>query len=363
MVIRVLHILANLNRGGAETMIVNYYRHLDRSRVQFDFVVHTSSESAYDKEVIGMGGRIYRLPRFKGYNLISYQQAWAKLLKEHPEWRIVHVHFFTIAGVILPVAKRMRIPTRIVHSHMASPNFSMLEKIGNFILRRVALKYATDQFACSNDAGKYYFGNRSFIVVKNAIDTERFIFNSQIRDETRNRLGIDKKNVIGHVGRFYDPKNHVFLVDVFNEIYKCNNDSVLLLVGNGPLQNQIREKVKLLGLSDAVIFAGARDDIPQLMMAMDVFVFPSLYEGLGIVAIEAQAAGLHTILSDAVPDAAMITNLARKISLREDACYWANQILLYDNHYTRGDISMEIRKVGYEIRDNIQWLENYYLSK
>lgn len=361
--IRVLHILANLNRGGAETMIMNYYRHLDRSKVQFDFVVHTSSESAYDKEVIGMGGRIYRLPRFKGYNLISYQQAWAKLLKEHPEWRIVHVHFFTIAGVILPVAKRMRIPTRIVHSHMASPNFSILEKTGNFILRRVALKYATDRFACSNDAGKYYFGNRSFIIVKNAIDTERFIFNSQVRDEIRNRLGIDKKNVIGHVGRFCDPKNHAFLVDVFNEIYKCNNDSVLLLVGNGPLQNQIKEKVKLLGLSDAVIFAGARDDIPQLMMAMDVFVFPSLYEGLGIVAIEAQAAGLHTILSDAVPDAAMITNLAHKISLREDACYWANQILLYDNHYTHGDISMKIRKASYEIRDNIQWLENFYLFK
>lgn len=361
--IRVLHILANLNRGGAETMIMNYYRHLDRSRVQFDFAVHTFSESAYDKEVIGMGGRIYRLPRFKGYNLISYQQAWAKLLKEHPEWRIVHVHFFTIAGVILPVAKRMRIPTRIVHSHMASPNFSMLEKTGNFILRRVALKYATDRFACSNDAGKYYFGNRSFIIVKNAIDTERFIFNSQIRDEIRNRLGIDKKYVIGHVGRFCDPKNHAFLVDVFNEIYKCDNDSVLLLVGNGPLQNQIKEKVELLGLSDAVIFAGARDDIPQLMMAMDVFVFPSLYEGLGIVAIEAQAAGLHIVLSDAVPDAAMITGLAHKISLREDGCYWANQILLYDNHYTHGDISMEIRKAGYEIRDNIQWLENFYLSK
>lgn len=361
--IRVLHILANLNRGGAETMIMNYYRHLDRSKVQFDFVVHTSSESAYDKEVIGMGGRIYRLPRFKGYNLISYQQMWAKLLKEHPEWRIVHVHFFTIAGVILPVAKRMRIPTRIVHSHnIASSNFSVLEKMGNFILRRVALKYATDQLACSNDAGKYYFGNRRFIIVKNAIDTERFIFNSQIRDEIRNRLGIDKKNVIGHVGRFCEQKNHIFLIDVFNEIYKYNNDSVLLLVGDGPLQNQMKETVKRLGLSDVVIFAGARDDIPQLMMAMDVFVFPSLYEGLGIVAIEAQAAGLYTILSDRVPDAAMITTLARKISLQENANCWANRILLYTD-YVHEDISGEICKAGYEIRNNVQWLENYYLSK
>lgn len=360
--IRILHVFAQMGRGGSETMIMNYYRHIDRSQIQFDFVVHTTEKCDYDDEIKELGGKLYRIPRFTGYNYFSYQKAWYQFLKKHPDYKIIHIHFYTIAGAILPVAKKCDVPVRIVHSHTANPKLSIVQKIVGKILRCMAIKYATERFACGNDAGKYFFGKRSFTIINNAIDAELFRFNQVGRNRLRKQLNIENKFVIGHIGRFHTPKNHTFIIDVFAEVCRLNCNAMLLLVGDGALRAEIERKVVKAGLSDRVIFAGVRTDIPQLLQAMDIFLFPSLYEGLGIVAVEAQAAGLRAIVSDSLPKEAVVTELSESISLKIGAKVWAEVILKYDNHYQHPDTFNEICCAGYDIKNNAARLGSYYLN-
>ncbi|MFI3277526.1 MAG: glycosyltransferase family 1 protein [Rikenellaceae bacterium] len=364
--IRVLHVFGCLNRGGAETAIMNYYRKIDRTMVQFDFVTHFGEVGAYEEEILKLGGRIFRVPRFKGYNIASYLLAWRRLLLEHREWRTIHIHIFTISGVILPIAKMCGIPRRIVHCHStSSPIFDPFTKLANRVFRLLANKLSTHRYACSDDAGRYYFSHRSFRVINNAIDAKKFTLNTEMRSDIREQFSIADCFVVGHVGRFNTPKNHPFTIDIFSELYKRDNNSRLMLVGAGsPVKEQIEAKVDSLGLSEAVIFTGVRGDIPDLMQAMDIFIFPSLWEGLGIVAIEAQAASLTTIVSDAVPDAAMITPLAKKLELSRGAEYWAEKILSYrDQAMSRRDTYDQIRAAGYDIDDNVKWLQDFYVDE
>jgi len=361
--IRVLQVFAKMDRGGSETMIMNYYRFIDRTKIQFDFVVHTIKRCAYDEEIEQLGGQIFHLPRFKGYNYFQYKKAWKHFFEANPEYKIIHIHFFTIAGAILPTAKKNNIPIRIVHSHIVDPKYSIISRIGNIILRYKAIKNATDYIACSDAAGRYYFDNLPFSVVKNAIDAHQFCFNHETRDKLRNELNVSNKFVVGHIGRFCDQKNHFFIIDVFFEVNKIEKNSILLLVGDGPLKKSIMEKCDQLGLRDKVIFAGIRADIPELLQAMDVFIFPSLWEGLGIVAIEAQAAGLHTIVSDKVPKEVHITSLVNRISLEIPLNIWAEKIIQYNNNYKRENTINEICKAGYDIKNNAFNLENFYIKR
>ncbi len=362
--LRILNVFAVLDRGGAETMVMNYYRNIDRSRIQFDFVVNTTRRGAYEDEIEALGGRVFRVSRFNGLNIISHMREWQNLFKDHPEWNIIHVHFFKVAGIIFPIAKKMGFKRLIVHSHIASPQYKLMATLGSFVMRSLANIYATDRLACSADAGRYYFGERDFTVMNNAIDAGKFIFSQSVRDQKQQELHIDSNFVVGHVGRFNVQKNHTYIIDIFSEVYKCNSNSKLLLVGIGDqLQLEIESRVTDLNLSDSVIFLGSRPDIPELMQAMDVFLFPSLWEGLGIVAIEAQAAGLPTIVSDEVPDAAMITDLADKISLKESAGHWAKAVLKHNNGYLRRNMYDEVSQAGYDIHDNVKWLENFYLNE
>ncbi len=361
--VRILQVFGRLDRGGAETMIINYYRSIDRGQIQFDFVTHFDEEGAYEAEILRLGGRIFRLPRFVGYNIVAYQRAWQRLLREHTEWRTIHIHIFTIAGVILPVAKRCGVTRRIVHCHIAHQKFSALYYFVNGVLKTLANKYATHRLACGDEAGRYYFGKRDFTVMNNAIDARKFVFNSDTREAKRKELNIEDKFVIGHIGRFNEQKNHPFIVDIFREVHAQNSNARLLLIGDGePIMSQMKQRVAEAGLSDSVIFTGSRPDVAELMQAMDVFLFPSLWEGLGIVAIEAQAAGLHTLVSDGVPDEAMITELAHKISLQQSAEYWAQEVLKYNNNYPRQDMFAQIRNAGYEVTENIAWLERFYTT-
>ena len=365
--IRVLHVFASMNRGGAETMLMNIYREIDRNKLQFDFMVHTDLKCAYDDEISALGGRIFRVPRFTGENYFEYKKAWTRFFDQHSkEYIVIHGHNRSIANIYLKIAKRYGLTT-IVHSHSTSSGGG-LQAVIKFCMQ-YRLRYQTDYlFACSKKAGEWLYGKKAlsgdrFYIIKNAINTEDYFYNSAIRDKVRTEFAIENKFVVGHVGRFHESKNHSFLLLAFQEICKQKSNAVLMLVGDGPLRGQIEAHIQNLHLTDKVILTGVREDVPDLLQAMDCFVFPSLYEGLGIVAIEAQAAGLPCILSDAVPQEAHVTDLTKVLSLTESPKIWAAEICSVTLPKDRGIYSDIVRDAGYDVSQTSKWLVDFYIER
>lgn len=359
--IRILHIVTYMGRGGLETMLMNYYRHIDKSKVQFDFLVHRDFEADYDREILDLGGRIYRISRLNPFSF-KYHKELNNFFKNHPEYQIIHVHQDCMSSIALKIAMKNKIPIRIAHGHNANQDKNIKYLIKRFYMRSIP-RYATDLFACGVDAGNWMFESKSFKVLNNAIDSNLFKLNTDIRDEVRNVLNLNNKFVVGHVGRFDLQKNHSFLIDIFYEIQKIRTDSILLLIGCGNGELTIKEKVKKLNIENKVIFMGVRNDVNKLMQAMDVFVFPSLYEGLPVTLIEAQASGLSIIKSDNISDQCILTDNVVSISLDKSAYSWAKEILNFVNSFDRKDTSLEIINNGYDISSNAKWLENYYLNE
>lgn len=363
--IRVLQVFARMDRGGAETMIMNLYRNIDRSKIQFDFIVHYENECDYDEEIKLLGGNIYRIPRYTGKNHCHYIKAWSKFLKEHSEYKIIHGHVRSTASIYLKIAKKYGLIT-IVHSHSTSSGKGFSAIVKNIL--QYPIRYTADYlFACSRNAGLWLFGNRAcnkenFIVFNNAIDTNEFIFDKDARLEKRKEFQIVEKFVIGHVGRFITPKNHVFLIDLFKAVYDKNDKAVLILIGEGELRQLIEKQVYDLGLNDNVIFTGMRPDVNKVLQGIDVFVFPSIYEGLPVTLVEAQAAGLPCITSDRITNEVKITDLIEYISLNQSAEYWADKILGYSYGYERRITYDEITKAGYDIVSVTKKYENFYLT-
>lgn len=358
--IRVLQVVTHMNRGGLETMLMNYYRHIDRNKVQFDFLVHRQERAAYDDEIEALGGRIFRLPRLVPWG-ITYNRALNRFFEEHKQYRIVHVHQDCLSSVALRAAKKHGVPVRIAHSHNANQdkNIKYLIKL---LYKRSIPRYATDLFACGKQAGDWMFGGVPFSILNNAIDANRYIYDSAARNRIREELGIpENAMVVGHVGRFSPQKNHDFLVDVFAETLKLVPDARLLLVGDGELRLRIEEKVRALGIAANVIFTGVRSDVPTLMQAMDVFAFPSLYEGFGIVIIEAQTSGLPCVIADRIPTDCDLTELVFRCDLDQSHQVWAQEICKCRT-MPRRDMSPAIADAGFGIRENARWLQEYYLS-
>lgn len=356
--LRVLHVVTDMNRGGLETMIMNYYRNIDRKKIQFDFLVHRGYRASYDDEIESYGGKIYRLSR-----LIPWSKNYIKMLdaffQEHPEYKIVHVHQDCLSGVILKVAEKNGVPIRIAHSHSSSQDKNLKYLIKLWYKRWIP-KYATQLLACGKEAGDWMFDGQPYQVLNNAIDAKKYKYDLKIREKMRQQLQISgDTKVIGHVGRFSEPKNHSFLIDIFQCIHEENKNTKLLLVGDGELYNQIQEKVKKYGLEEAVIFTGVRTDVTDLMQAMDVFLFPSLYEGLPLTLIEAQAAGLPCIISDKVPIECAITNLVQQVSLNSDKKKWASVVL--KTTCERKEMYLEICEAGFDIRKNVRKLQEMYV--
>lgn len=364
MPIRVLHVFASLDRGGAETMIMNIYRKIDRSKIQFDFVVNERAQTyQYESEIKSLGGRIYKIPSYNILQHVSYKNVWFNLLSHHPEWKIIHAHHTSTAFIYLSIANALQRIT-IAHSHISGGEKTIKSFIKYGV--RYPLRYiAQYQFACSKVAGNWMFGKKfhHVSILKNAIDVDRFLFHETTRKQKREQLNVADKFVIGHIGRFEKQKNHSFLIDIFKTVCARNPNTVLLLVGDGHLRPIIEDKVKASGLSDHVIFTGVRSDVPALLQAMDVFVFPSLYEGLGIVTIEAQAAGLPCIVSEVIPEEAHITPFIQAIPLKCSPQYWAERIVPYMTGYSRKNTYEAIRAGGYDINDTALWLEKFYWSK
>jgi len=357
--IRVLQVVTYMGRGGLETMLMNYYRNIDRNKVQFDFLTHRDERWDYDDEIESLGGKIYHLPKLNPFSK-NYLNALDKFFKEHKEYQIVHCHQDCLSGVVLKVAKKNGVRFTIAHAHSASQdkNLKYLIKV---LAKKNIKKYSDKMFACGEEAGRWMFETDNFEVLNNAIDTDLYTYNKEKADKIKKEFGIENKFVVGHVGRFNYPKNHKFIIDVFNEVQKVKEDSVLMLVGDGDLRPEIEQKVRDLGLSDKVIFAGIRSDVNDLMHGMDVFLFPSLYEGLGIVLIEAQAAGLKCIISENIPKDGVLTNDVTSISLNQSPAVWANEILKYQE-YKRANNKEIIKKVNYDIKNNAKTLEHFYIE-
>lgn len=358
--IRVLQVVTHMNRGGLETMLMNYYRHIDRNQVQFDFLTHRSGEADYDSEIETLGGTIYHLPRLIPWSR-SYKKALDVFFQTHPEYQVIHVHQDCLSSVVLMVAKRNNIPVRIAHSHSSCQDKNLKYPI-KLYYKRFIPRYATDLFACGKRAGDWMFGDVPFRILNNAIDASAYCFNPLKAAGVRRLFGIPENAlVIGHVGRFSHPKNHTYLVDIFSNIHNKDSNSYLLLVGDGDLRLKIEEKVHQLGLEKSVIFTGLRSDVPDLMQAMDVFVFPSLYEGLPLAMVEAQAAGLPCVISDSIPNDCDLTNLVTRVSLSKEPKIWADQILSLKG-LPRRDTREEIISAGFDILENAKQLQGFYLK-
>lgn len=362
-VVRILHVVQRMEAAGLQSFIMNIYRKIDRTKIQFDFLTHYSERQFYDDEIESLGGKIHRLTFREDHNPIKYILDLKIFFKEHPEYKIVHGHMDSLGYFYLGAAKRAGVPCRIAHAHNVLIGGDFKKRIRNIMNRAYKLN-ATKLLACSDAAGKYMFGNYSFEVIRNPIDVSKFRYDEGVRHEVRDELQLkDEDIVIGHVGRFSPQKNHRFLLDVFKEISKKEANAKLLLVGQGKLEKEIKEDVFRSGIADRVIFVGVRGDIHRIYQAMDAFVLPSSFEGFGIVAIEAQAAGLPTICSDRIPQMANVTERFYSISLSEPAEIWADSILNRLNAPDRESMAQKLIEVGYDVSTVKSEMLNIYFTE
>ncbi len=363
--IRVLQVVTIMNRGGLETMLMNYYRQLDRTRIQFDFIVHRKEEGHYDKQIENLGGRIFRMPSIKPGNYRTYFKKLDEFFYNHKEYKVVHSHINENSSFVLKAAKKAGVPGRIAHSHLSDLGMDL--KLPFRLYARSKMKNVpTDYFACSTNAGKWLFGqeilnNNRLTVLHNAVNAEEFRFNPESRKHVRKRLGIrDDEFVIGHIGRFNKQKNHDFLIDIFESVRELRPESKLLLIGEGNLRPGIERKVMERNLDSNVCFLGIRSDIPQLLQAMDLFLFPSLFEGLPVVLIEAQASGLTCVVSETITKESDVTGRVEFKSLKASSVDWAKSILKDDKVHV--DTTRQLKKSGYDTTTMVNWLSRYYAS-
>lgn len=367
--IRVLQVFHCMDCGGAENMIMNLYREIDRSKVQFDFLVHSTKKSYFDEEIKALGGRIFCMPYFKVINTYAYKKALRTFFEAHPEIKIVHGHVGSCSHIYLKIAKRYGCFT-IAHSHSTKPKASLKSlafRLFTFETRRVAQYF----MSCGQLAGDYRFGKRitadtaRYQILPNAINLDKYAFNLEMRLSMRQEFGYAKGPVFGHIGRFNYPKNHDFLIDIFQEIHQRTPEARLLLVGEGELRGEIEEKVLRLGLQKAVHFTGLRQDIPRLLMGMDVLLFPSHYEGLPVTLVEAQASGLPCFISDVITKEIHCTSLVEAHSLKENAASWAERAIEIANKEIDREAkepAEQIRKAGYDIKESAKELSAFYIS-
>ncbi len=366
--IKILQVIGGMGSGGAETLIMNLYRNIDRSKIQFDFVVHTAKPQFYDDKIKKLGGQIFSVPRYRIYNVISYKKWWERFFVDHPEYKVVHGHIGSTATIYLGIAKKYGCFT-IAHSHNTkNEKLSLRDIVWN--VHSYPTRYKADYFfACSFPAaidrfGKKIANSKRCRVFNNAIDVERFKYSPEKRHEIRELYKIGERDfVIGHVGRFSKQKNHEFLIEIFMQVYRIETDTKLLLVGTGELEDDIKKKCKKLNISDSVIFAGTTDHIEKFYSAMDIFCFPSLWEGFGNVTIEAQTNGLFCVVSDKLPDHADISaGLFEKLSPLKSADVWAERILSRRDHKRRTDIADHTRRAGFDILKEAMRLSCFYNS-
>ena len=366
--IRVLQVVGTMDLGGIETFLMNIYRNIDRSKVQFDFLCHNRIEAAYTEEIKSLGGRLFSIKGISHVGFFRYQKSLYDFYKSHPEYRVIHAHQNDLNGIILHQAKKAGIPNRYSHSHTVYPGKRLSYKARVWFFKTLINKSCTRAFACSGPAGEQlYTGDlrKNFIIINNGIDTTRFHFNKDEREIIRVNLSLGEGPVIGHVGRFAPVKNHAFILDCFQSFLQIHSTAKLLLIGTGELEEIIIEKAKSMGISESVLFLGKRNDVNCLMNAMDLFLFPSINEGLPVSVIEAQSSGLFIITSNSISNDIDLTDLVVRMSLTDSAQAWAVRMSsLLDNSRDkdRREYSELIKQKGFDSKSVADELCSLYLS-
>ncbi|MDF7665585.1 glycosyltransferase family 1 protein [Bifidobacterium sp. ESL0745] len=365
---RVLVLITKMDRGGAETMSMNYYRHFDRTKVQYDFMVNRQEPGDYEDEIKHLGGRIFRMcPMYPQY-FSRYKHEFKEFLEAHPEYRIIHSNLEERSYFPLKVASKMHVPVRIAHAHNEYPGFDLKTPMRYYFKKRLP-PYMTQGFSCSQSAGNWLYGKKlmqsgKISTIKNAIDLQQYQYSDTRRKSMRAMLSIpDDEFVIGNVGRFAVQKNQTFLLDVFSEIHKHHPNTSLLLVGDGDLHKELETKVKKLGLSNAVRFTGIVSDSWDFLQAMDVFVMPSLHEGLPLALVEAQASGLPCVVSDVVSSESDVTGRIEFVPLSSPLDEWSKTIMRFavkTDEEARGLVNLS--DTGFDINVEAPKLQKYYLD-
>ncbi len=359
--IKILQIFTVLNKGGAETNLMNYYRNMDRSQFQIDFLVHRET-GFFEEELIKSGSEIFRLPAILPWKLKEYKKAVKTFFDEHQDYDIVHGQCSDLGVFIYEDAKRRGIPVIIAHAHNAKMDRDK-KLLFRLMWKKRMRKSINAYFTCGKEAAENLFGKelaKKAFQMNNAIEVENFKFNVEVRNQKRAELNADRTINIVNVGRFNTQKNQLFLLDIFAEIIKQNNNYQLFLVGLGDLEAKLKQKVKDLNLQDKVNFLGLRNDVPELLQAMDVFMFPSLHEGFSVAFVEAQTTGIKCVISDGVPvESVLVKDNVTIIPLKGNAKHWAKKILEI-NLSERKDVSEMIKKSGYDIKENAKKLEEKY---
>ncbi|WP_270404869.1 glycosyltransferase family 1 protein [Candidatus Collinsella stercoripullorum] len=361
--IRVLHLLQRMEPAGVQSFLMNLYRDIDRSKVQFDFLVHYKEHQFYDDEIEQMGGRIYKLSVREDYNLVAYARELRTFFSQHREYSVLHGHMETLSGIWMVEAERAGIPTRIAHSHTAG--FGKGPKaIVRELFRYQYPRHATDLFACSKAAGDFMFPGKGYRLIPNAIEVEKFSFRKDVRKDVRLELGIDRDAfVVGSVGRFHASKNYSFLIEVMKKLSSLKDNCVLLLVGDGSERSHLEDKVHELGLEKVVRFLGKRQDVHRLYQSFDAFVLPSRYEGLPLVGIEAQASGCPSFFSTGVSAETGITDLATFLPLDGGLDAWARAIADADAPFSREKYASVVANAGYDVHGLADDMARFYLER
>ena len=368
--VRVLHAVHNMHRAGMETLLMQIYRHIDRDKVQFDFLVHTDQPGHYDDEIRDLGGKIICIPVSPSKDYLLYVKTLRTIILGNGPYRNIHSHQMLLSGIILEVAYSANIPRRIVHSHNTNDikADSFGRRVYGWYMRSQINRYATHMLAVSRHAGEWLFGKNCWQdpraqILHNALDLKPFELLCQDRLKLRKELGLPIDGIVlGHIGRFELQKNHRKVLEIFSRLVKLQPTAHLVLVGEGSLESEVRSSMKSLGLQDHVYMLGVRSDIPELMGALDLFLFPSLFEGLGIVLIEAQAAGVPCLVSDAIPpEADLGLDLVKFMPLSADSGLWAGTALnllspsrlpwstrerhLKQNHYDISELAPKLQEL------------------
>lgn len=372
--VRVLYFVDRMLRGGIQTFIIENIKHMDKSKVQVDVLLLDDGKdySNQEKKLTDLGCNIYKMNGVwirKPTDYIKYIKSISEFFKTHHDYKVFHLHSSSKNFLLMKYAKKYGINTRIAHSHTIDfqTKNPLKKRVGN-IFKRFLIKYSTDYFACSKVAGEWLFGNKvveseKFKVIHNGVDVNKFTFSEENRKKIRNELNIeDDTIVIGHIGRFNTEKNHTFLIDIFDEIHKENKNWKMIFVGKGPLEEELRSKVKKLSLEENIIFMGYRENVNEILSAFDLFVFPSTFEGLGLGLIEAQANGLKCYASKgAVPAEAKASDQIVFIELDKGARFWKECIINKENE--RKNVYNQIIEHGYDITNTSSNLENFYYGK
>lgn len=384
---RVLQVIDDMGlNSGVSSMLLNYYRYIDHDKVNFDFMVYNTVSDDVKEYCKRNHSRIYEVGPLSGKTVLDgtlYKKVEGVMKRYAKKYDVIHGHESNTAFIYMKLAKKYGINNRIIHSHNAKGADGMIKKVRNFILNHYGLKYATNYCACSKKAAKYLYGTTNHVnIINNAIDINKFRFQPEVRNRMRKKLGVEDMFVVGHVGRFAPQKNHEYIIDIFWQFHQKVQDSKLVLIGDGELMDAIKQKVSALYLDDAVLFEGVKNNVNEYMQAMDVFVLPSMYEGLPVVCVEAQAAGLSCIVSKEVTREIKITKNVEFIEIDNE--YSVLQSAIQSNQNNQKDIKSWVQKLikirekknvdsrklyadrvakqGFDIREQSKKLESYYIK-